>query len=76
MKNITITVPETVAKWARVWAARNNTSVSKIVGELLATRMNQENAYESAMRRFLSTSPRKLRESNQRYPSRERLHER
>ena len=38
MKSITITVDEEVARWARVWAAQQNTSVSRLVGELLRQR--------------------------------------
>ena len=74
MKNITITVPEAVARWARVWAARHNTSVSKLVGELLAARMNQESACEGAMKRYLSKPPVRLRELGQTLPQREELH--
>jgi hypothetical protein len=76
MVNITITVPETVAKWARVWAARHNTSVSKLVGELLATRMDREKAYDAAMKRHLAKPPVRLRGPGERYPSRDGLHDR
>lgn len=76
MVNITITVPEAVAKWARVWAARHNTSVSKLVGELLTSRMDQERAYDASMKRFLGKAPVRLREAGQPYPRREELHER
>ncbi len=76
MRNITISVPEAVARWAQVWAARHDTSVSKLVGELLAARMDQENAYEMAMRRHLNKSPVPLRRRGQSYPRREELHDR
>ena len=33
MKNVTITLDEEVARWARVMAAEQNTSVSRLVGE-------------------------------------------
>ncbi len=74
MKNVTITVSDAVARWARVWAARHNTSVSKIVGELLTARMKQETAYGAAMKRFLSKPPRKLRKRGERYPRRDDLY--
>ena len=76
MKRITITVPEAVARWARAWAARHDTSVSKLVGELLTARMSQENAYEAAMKRFLSKPAVRLREPHQPLPLREELHHR
>ncbi|MEW5853854.1 MAG: DUF6364 family protein [Myxococcota bacterium] len=74
MKNLTITVPEEVAAWARVWAAKHNTSVSKLVGEMLRERMQQEDAYEAAMRSFLARKPTVL--SGAPYPKREELYDR
>ncbi len=76
MKNITITVPESVAKWARVWAARNESSVSKLVGELLTTKMKEESAYEAAKKRYLNKPPQKLGRTGSRYPRRSDLHDR
>ncbi len=74
MKNVTITVPESVARWARVWAARNNSSVSRLVGELLTSRMMQDKAYGAAMRRFLGKPPCRLRKRGERYPRRDELY--
>ena len=76
MVNITITVPEAVAKWARVWAARQNSSVSRLVGELLAARMERDRAYDAAMKRHLGKPPAPLREPRQNYPRRDTLHDR
>lgn len=53
MKNVTITMEENVAEWARMEAARRNTSVSRLVGELLAEKMRHDVAYEQAMREAL-----------------------
>ncbi len=53
MKNVTITMDDKVADWARVEAARRNTSVSRLVGELLAEKMRRDDAYERAMREAL-----------------------
>ena len=39
MKNVTITVDEAVLEWARVEAARRGSSVSRMVGEMLAEKM-------------------------------------
>jgi hypothetical protein len=41
---------DSVADWARIEAARRNTSVSRLVGELLAEKMRHDDAYERAMR--------------------------
>ncbi len=53
MKNLTITVDDTALEWARIEAAKRNTSVSRLVGELLAEKMRQEDAYAQAMRSAL-----------------------
>jgi len=76
MKNVTITLDEKTAAWARVYAARHNTSVSRMVGEMLQQRMRETHKYEEAMRRFLEKTPVKLSRSGRRYPRREDLHAR
>lgn len=38
LRNVTVTLEEDVAQWARVEAARRDTSVSKLLGELLKER--------------------------------------
>lgn len=48
MRNVTITLDEEVAKWARVWAAKHDTSVSRMLGELLREKMAREDAYWKA----------------------------
>jgi hypothetical protein len=53
MKNVTVTMDDKVADWARLEAARRNTSVSRLVGELLAQKMRHDDAYERAMNEWL-----------------------
>lgn len=53
MKNVTVTMDDSVADWARMEAARRNTSVSRLVGEMLAERMRRTDRYERAMREAL-----------------------
>jgi plasmid stability protein len=74
MKNVTITLDEKTAAWARVYAARHNTSVSRMVGEMLQQRMRESQKYEEAMRRFLGKKPVKLNRSAKHYPRRDDLH--
>ena len=52
MKNVTVTMEDSVADWARMEAARRNTSVSKLVGEMLAEKMRHDDAYERAMQEW------------------------
>ena len=53
MKNVTVTMDETVADWARMEAARRKTSVSRLVGEMLADKMRRDTGYQRAMREAL-----------------------
>jgi len=76
MKNVTITLDEEVARWARIKAAEEDTSVSRLVGEMLREKMVKEQSYHSSMRRYLSRKPRQLSTPGTRYPAREEIHER
>jgi hypothetical protein len=49
VKNVTVTMEDSVAEWARLEAARRNTSVSRLVGEMLAEKMRHDDAYERAL---------------------------
>ena len=75
LRNLTITVEEAVARWARVWAARHHTSVSRLVGEMLKERMREDEGYDVAMREYLSVKPASLKKAGK-YPRREELHDR
>lgn len=48
MKNVTITVEDSVLDWARVEAARRGSSVSRMLGDFMAEMMQREDAYERA----------------------------
>ncbi len=75
MKNVTITLDETVARWVRARAAEENRSVSRIVGEILLRHMMDEEQYGLAMQHFLAVRPRALKHRGA-YPKREELRER
>jgi hypothetical protein len=74
LKNVTVTLDERVARWARIEAARQDVSVSRLLGMILKERMGQEERYEDAMRRFLSRKP--FLKSDGKYLSREEIHDR
>ena len=76
MKNITITLDEEVARWARIRAAEQETSLSRLVGELLREKMHDEENYRTSMQDYLARSPRALKKKGAKYPTREDLHER
>ena len=74
MKNVTITLDDEVARWARLRAAEKNTSVSRLVGNLLKEMMQGEADYALAMEQYLMIPPVVLKQVGCRYPRREELH--
>jgi len=73
---MTITLDEEVARWAKIRAAEQDTSVSRLVGEMLREKMRNEQSYHSSMKRYLSRKPRPLSRSGAKYPTRVEIHER
>lgn len=74
MRNVTITLDEEVARWARVRAAELDTSVSRLVGRMLEDHMRAEKGYDTARRRYLSRKATRI--SSAKYPRRDDLHDR
>ena len=74
LRNVTITLEQSVARWARIEAARRDTSISRLLGGILKERMLEEDVYQAAMRRALARKP--FLRTNGRYLSREEAHER
>ncbi len=74
LRNVTVTLEDEVAKWARIEAARNDTSVSRLLGTILKERMLRNDDYEKAMRRALARKP--FPKTQGRYLSREDAHDR
>ena len=54
MKNVTITVEDTVLEWVRIEAAKRGSSVSRLVGEMLAEKMQHDDAYARAQREWVA----------------------
>ncbi|MEQ9825875.1 MAG: hypothetical protein ABQ298_15935 [Puniceicoccaceae bacterium] len=76
MKNVTITLEEEVLRWAKVTAAQQDTSVSRLLGEELRRKMLKEKEYERGRRRFTARGPQALKPAGTSYPSRESLYDR
>lgn len=76
LKNVTVTLDPETARWARVEAARQGTSVSRMLGEMLEEKMKGEEAYRLAMDRFFAQKPGAHSRAGHRLPSREELHDR
>ncbi|MHB1512217.1 MAG: CopG family transcriptional regulator [Acidiferrobacter sp.] len=80
MRNMTIAIDDATAEWARVLAAKNRTSVSRIVGDMLRERKQREEGYALAMEGYLGAVAVPLSgtvdPSDRPYPVRDLLHER
>jgi len=75
MKNVTITLDEETALWARVEAARRDVSMSALIREVLERAKTTHESYPDAMRRFRSRPPIRLKERGG-HTTREELHDR
>jgi hypothetical protein len=74
LRNITITLEEEVARWARIEAAKEDVSVSRFLAGMLKQRMATQDEYTKAMRRALARKP--FLKTDGRYLSREEAHDR
>jgi predicted DNA-binding ribbon-helix-helix protein len=74
LRNITITLEESVARWARLEAARREVSVSSLLAAILKDHMHEQSGYDSALRRALARKP--FLKTDGRYMTREEAHAR
>jgi len=74
LRNITVTLEEEVARWARIEAAKEEVSVSRFLAGILRQRMAAQDDYSRAMRRALGRKP--FLKSDGRYLYREEAHDR
>jgi hypothetical protein len=74
LRNITLTLEEEVARWARIEAAKEDVSVSRFLAGILKQRMAAQDDYAKAMRRALARKP--FLKTDGRYLSREETHDR
>lgn len=75
MKNVTVTLDEETALWARVEAARTDQSVSSPLRQILERAKAAHESYPEAMRRYQSRRATDLKRTGA-YPKRAELHER
>ena len=73
MKNVTISLPDDLARWLQ--AAADDRGVSGWVADLAGMRC-QEDKYEAAMKEALAIKPWKMEWVDGRKPTREKLHDR
>jgi len=75
MKNVTVTLDDETARWARVEAARQDISVSALLREVLERAKAAHESYPEAMHRYRSRAAVPLKKRGG-YPPREELHDR
>jgi hypothetical protein len=79
MPNLTISTDDETLRRARIEAAKRNTSVSRLVGEMLREKFRDDDEYERAMKSFLSRRPYlnpPARDDGRRWPTRDELYDR
>jgi hypothetical protein len=76
MKNVTITMDEAVLRWARIKAAEQDTSVSRLVGDMLRLEMNRDDDVERAVADYFADDPGHPISDGTPYPKREELYDR
>jgi hypothetical protein len=74
LRNVTITLDEATARWARVEAAKRDLSLSRFLAELLDAARVSRGSYQRAMREYLAEEPRPLKDGPGGYPKREDLY--
>ncbi|MGH9541771.1 MAG: hypothetical protein ACRD2H_07795 [Terriglobales bacterium] len=74
-KNVTIKISDEAALWARRKAAEENTSVSRLVGQMLERQMRLNDEYWKGYRRWKALRPAAGADASKR-GTREQTHER
>ena len=76
VKNVTISLDEETALWARMEAARRDTSVSRFVGDVLRRQMRDDAEYARARRSYGRRLPAPVSDGHRPYPTRDEIHTR
>jgi hypothetical protein len=75
-KNITISLDESLARWARVKAAEEDKSLSRFLAEMLEERRRHEADYQAGLEIFRSIKPVRLRKAGEKLPTRDEIYDR
>jgi len=77
MKNITITLDDQTAEWARAQATEQGLSLSRYVSDVLRKQLPKAQSYERAMNSWLSRRDAwVLREPGEKFPTRDEIYDR
>ena len=75
MRNVTVTLDDETARWARLEAARRDISVSSLIRQLLTEHMGGREGYEGAKGRYLARTAAVISSGGE-LPLREEMHDR
>jgi hypothetical protein len=73
-RNVTITIDEELARWARVRAAEMDMSLSAMIADMLRERMSGATEYQRAMEEFFTFEPTVIRKKGRRLPARHEVY--
>ncbi|WP_342360907.1 hypothetical protein [Terrarubrum flagellatum] len=74
MKNVTITLPDDLAHWAKVDAAKEGKSLSRHLADMLSANRDRQRSQAAAMKAWLDLPPLHLLDENGRPPTREEIY--
>lgn len=75
MKNVTVTMDDTLLQRARVAAARDGKSLSRFIAETVEQRVGRPMTQLEAIERFLAGPSMNLTDENGKAPTRDRLYD-
>ncbi|KQO59875.1 MULTISPECIES: hypothetical protein [unclassified Methylobacterium] len=75
MRNVTVTMEESLLQRARVAAARDGKSLSKFIAETVEQRVGRPLSQSQALERFLAGPPLHLLDENGRAPTRDQIYD-
>ena len=76
MRNVTVSLDEETARWARIEAACHDMSVSRFVGQVLREQMTASEGFERARQSYLSRGAAPLGATHGSLPGRDEIHRR
>jgi len=75
MKNVTISMDEATAQWARIEAAKAGKSLSRFVGDVLASQIERKSSQSDTLKRLLAFPKLDLTDDDGNAPARNELYD-
>jgi len=76
MRNVTISMDDAMARWARIAAAEQDLSLSRFIATVLRREMERARDYDAAMEAYLSEPGYDIGDPAEGLPTRESLYDR